>query len=58
MTFLHQKKQTGKLAYSNILAVINKNKQVFQPNSNLIDTLLTEKFVQDQGKLFYNESTT
>ena len=36
-------------------AIVNESKQIFEPNSELIYTLLTEISMQDQEKHFYND---
>ena len=43
---------SGKLLDPKVRAIVNKNKQIFEPNSQLIDTFLTEISVQDQEKIF------
>lgn len=39
----------------NVSAIVNENKQIFDPNSDLIDTLLTKISMQDQEKKFDND---
>ena len=46
---------SGKLLDPNVCAIVNENKQIFEPNSELIYTLLTEISMQDQEKHFYND---
>ena len=43
---------SGKLLDPKVRAIVNKNKQIFEPNSQLIDTFLTEISMQDQEKIF------
>ena len=43
---------SGKLLYPMVYAAVNENKQIFEPNSELIDTLLAEIPTQDQEKYF------
>ena len=37
-----------------VFATVNKKKQIFEPNNELIDNSLAEMLTQDQEKQFYN----
>ena len=45
----------GKLLDPNFCAIVNENKQISEPNSELIYTSLTEISIHDQQKHFYND---
>ena len=45
----------GKLLDPMVCATVNENKQVFEPNSGLVDTLLAEISTPEQEKHFYQD---
>ena len=46
---------SGKLLESLVSATVNQNRQIFEPNSELIDSLLLEKSKQDQEEHLYDD---
>ena len=47
---------SGKLLDPMVWSTVNKNKQISEPNSELIDTLLTETSTPEQEiSFYYNE---
>ena len=46
--FSKDRTYSGKLQEPIVCAIVNENKQIFEPNNELIDTLLSEISIQEQ----------